>query len=112
MKQKFKAKIIALAAIIIVFSAVIWFAGTALSHSTNRKIGNLPPDLQGRNVEFPSASGSTIHGWWIAGQPHKGAIILMHVGIDSRDGPALPAVLAGLRERGYSFVGLTDLLAR
>jgi peptidoglycan/xylan/chitin deacetylase (PgdA/CDA1 family) len=41
-----------------------------------------------------------------------GAIILMHVGIDSRDGPALPAVLAGLRERGYSFVGLTDLLAR
>jgi peptidoglycan-N-acetylglucosamine deacetylase len=41
-----------------------------------------------------------------------GAIILMHVGIESRDGPALPAVLAGLRERGYSFVGLTDLLAR
>ncbi len=84
MKQKFKAKIIALAAIIIVFSAVIWFAGTALSHSTNRKIGNLPPDLQGRNVEFPSASGSTIHGWWIAGQPHKGAIILMHGVRDSR----------------------------
>jgi peptidoglycan/xylan/chitin deacetylase (PgdA/CDA1 family) len=41
-----------------------------------------------------------------------GAIILMHVGIESRDGPALPAVVAGLRERGYGFVGLTDLLAR
>ena len=41
-----------------------------------------------------------------------GAIILMHVGVDSRDGPALPAVIAGLREQGYGFVGLTDLLAR
>ncbi len=41
-----------------------------------------------------------------------GAIILMHVGIESRDGPALPAVIAGLREQGYGFVSLTDLLAR
>ncbi len=41
-----------------------------------------------------------------------GAIILMHVGIESRDGPALPAVIAGLRERGYGFVSLVDLLAQ
>ena len=84
MKKKFKEKIIALATIIIVFSAVIWFAGTMLSHSTNRKIGDLPSDLQGRSVEFPSASGSTIHGWWLAGQPGRGAIILMHGVRDSR----------------------------
>ena len=38
-----------------------------------------------------------------------GAIILMHVGIESRDGPALPALVAGLRERGYGFVGLAEL---
>ncbi len=41
-----------------------------------------------------------------------GAIILMHVGVESRDGQALPAVIAGLREQGYGFVGLTELLAR
>ena len=84
MKKKFKTKIVALAAIVIGFAAVIWFAGTMLSHSTNRRIGELPPDLQGRNVEFSSASGSTIHGWWISGQPGKGAIILMHGVRDSR----------------------------
>jgi peptidoglycan/xylan/chitin deacetylase (PgdA/CDA1 family) len=39
-----------------------------------------------------------------------GAIILMHVGIESEDGPALRALIAGLRERGYLLVGLTDLL--
>jgi peptidoglycan/xylan/chitin deacetylase (PgdA/CDA1 family) len=38
-----------------------------------------------------------------------GAIILMHVGIESRDGPALRSIIAGLRERGYDFVGLTEL---
>ncbi len=40
-----------------------------------------------------------------------GAIILMHVGIESRDGPALPSVIAGLREQGYGFVSLADLFA-
>lgn len=40
-----------------------------------------------------------------------GAIILMHVGVESRDGPALPSIIAGLRDQGYGFVGLTDLFA-
>ncbi|HZO26029.1 MAG TPA: polysaccharide deacetylase family protein [Chloroflexota bacterium] len=39
-----------------------------------------------------------------------GAIILMHVGIESEDGPALKALIAGLRERGYLIVGMADLL--
>ena len=39
-----------------------------------------------------------------------GAIILMHVGIESEDGPALRTIIAGLRERGYLIVGMADLL--
>ena len=39
-----------------------------------------------------------------------GAIILMHVGIESEDGPALRTLIAGLRERGYQFANITDLL--
>jgi peptidoglycan/xylan/chitin deacetylase (PgdA/CDA1 family) len=39
-----------------------------------------------------------------------GALIIMHVGAQSQDGPALPALIAGLRERGYRFVGLSALL--
>ena len=43
-------------------------------------------------------------------QVEPGAIIIMHVGAQSQDGPALPALIAALRERGYGFVGLTVLL--
>jgi peptidoglycan-N-acetylglucosamine deacetylase len=39
-----------------------------------------------------------------------GAIILMHVGIESQDGPALRTIIVGLRERGYLIVGMADLL--
>ncbi|HEX4946560.1 MAG TPA: alpha/beta fold hydrolase [Blastocatellia bacterium] len=67
-----------------IVGALIWLAGTVLSHSAYRTIGALPPDVQGRAVTFPSASGATIHGWWIAGQPHKGAVLLMHGVRDSR----------------------------
>jgi peptidoglycan/xylan/chitin deacetylase (PgdA/CDA1 family) len=44
-----------------------------------------------------------------------GAIVLMHVGANPDDGTtfdadALPAIIAGFRERGYSFVTLDRLL--
>lgn len=39
-----------------------------------------------------------------------GAIYLFHVGIESQDGPALRAIIQGLREQGYGFVTVTDLL--
>jgi len=38
-----------------------------------------------------------------------GAVYLFHVGSDSRDGPALGAVLDGLRQRGYGFATLEGL---
>ena len=40
-----------------------------------------------------------------------GAIIIMHVGAQSLDGPALPPLIAGLRQQGYGFVGLVELLS-
>lgn len=76
--------LIKISSVPIIFCAIIWFAGTVLSHSTNRKIGELPPDLKGRNVEFLSGSGSNIHGWFIEGNKGKGTIILMHGVRDSR----------------------------
>jgi peptidoglycan-N-acetylglucosamine deacetylase len=39
-----------------------------------------------------------------------GAIILMHVGAQSQDAVALPDMIAGLRERGYSFATVDDLV--
>jgi peptidoglycan/xylan/chitin deacetylase (PgdA/CDA1 family) len=39
-----------------------------------------------------------------------GAILLLHVGIESEDGPALRTLIAGLREHGYQIVSMSDLL--
>lgn len=55
-----------------------WLAGTILSAPANQSVGNLPSDLAGTPVQFPSASGATIHGWFIPGKKGAGAIILMH----------------------------------
>jgi uncharacterized protein len=82
--KKHSRLIIKIISVPIIFCAIIWFAGTVLSHSTNRKIGELPADLKGRNVEFLSGSGANIHGWFIEGNKGKGAIILMHGVRDSR----------------------------
>jgi peptidoglycan/xylan/chitin deacetylase (PgdA/CDA1 family) len=38
-----------------------------------------------------------------------GAIVLLHVGSDSRDGPALAAMIDGLRARGYRFATAAEL---
>ncbi|MFN8638921.1 MAG: polysaccharide deacetylase family protein [Dehalococcoidia bacterium] len=40
-----------------------------------------------------------------------GAIYIFHVGEQSRDGDALPAVIEGLRARGFDIVPLAELLA-
>ena len=37
------------------------------------------------------------------------AVYVMHVGIQSRDGPALPSIIAGLEELGYGFATVATL---
>jgi peptidoglycan/xylan/chitin deacetylase (PgdA/CDA1 family) len=39
-----------------------------------------------------------------------GAVYVLHVGRESQDGPALPRIIAGLRERGYGFGRVDQLL--
>lgn len=84
MKPRAKFFISLVIAAPLLFGALVWLAGSVLSHSVNRSVGALPSDVTGRNVTFPSASGATIHGWWIDGAKGKGAIILMHGVRDSR----------------------------
>jgi peptidoglycan/xylan/chitin deacetylase (PgdA/CDA1 family) len=59
-------------------------------------------------------------GWrgWAASQitqrclegAHSGAIYIFHVGSASRDADALPAIIEGLRARGYEVVPLAEIL--
>ena len=56
----------------------VWNIGGVLMAPANHPVGNPPPNLHAEAVAFPSASGTTVHGWLGAGQPGKGAVILMH----------------------------------
>jgi uncharacterized protein len=76
--MKRKLIIIGALGLLLTFFAVTWLVGTVLSRPAHQSIGNLPSDLAGRAVQFPSASGTTIHGWFIAGNKGAGAVVLMH----------------------------------
>lgn len=52
--------------------------GCVLARPARSVIGSAPPALGARNVEFPSRSGSTIHGWLAKGRPGAGAVLLLH----------------------------------
>src|SRR5262249_53148216 len=55
-----------------------WVAGSMLIGSSHQNVGNLPAELAGRAVEFPSTSGATLRGWLLTGERSRGAIVLMH----------------------------------
>lgn len=78
----------------------IWGIGGVLVAPANHPVGAPPPGLAAENVTFPSASGSTIHGWFAAGQRGRGAVLLMH-GIHS-DRRSQAARAEWLARAGYS----------
>jgi peptidoglycan/xylan/chitin deacetylase (PgdA/CDA1 family) len=79
--------------------------------STNRDVGargyafNVLWTVDSRGWLGIPASEITAHCLRMA---IPGAIYVFHVGSASQDGPALPAIIAGLREAGYSFVSVLD----
>lgn len=75
-----KPRSILIGSLLILLAAafVLWMAGSLLSAPANRAVGNLPPDLKGRDVQFASESGATIHGWFVPGTKGSGAVVLMH----------------------------------
>lgn len=52
--------------------------GLMLSAPAPATIGAPPAELKAEPVTFASRSGATISGWFIAGQPGGGAVVLMH----------------------------------
>jgi len=53
--------------------------GLALSAPHRAAIGPQPSTLaDAEAVAIPASSGSLLQGWWMAGQPGTGAVILMH----------------------------------
>jgi len=58
--------------------AAAWTVGSLLTAPRRQQIGGLPVDMRGQTVEFPSASGATLRGWFLPGDKGAGAILLMH----------------------------------
>jgi alpha-beta hydrolase superfamily lysophospholipase len=54
-----------------------WLAGIFLVLPAQRFVGEPPAELNARQAEFSSPSGSQIQGWFVPGQK-RGVIILMH----------------------------------
>jgi uncharacterized protein len=73
-------KLLALLAIAAVIGscAAVLGVGLWLSAPAQTIIGMPPADLAAEAVEFPSASGATIRGWFVAAKPGGGAVVLMH----------------------------------
>ncbi len=62
---------IALAAAVVAFGMLMSSPATAI-------IGPPPRDLAAENIVIASASGASLHGWFVAGRPGGGAVVLMH----------------------------------
>ena len=63
---------------LILAAGLLWGIGGVLVAPANHPLGPAPASLHVENVEFPSASGSTISGWFVPGQPGRGAVALLH----------------------------------
>src|SRR5262249_8906183 len=67
---------ILLAPIVLVASVIA--AGFSLSAPSPAVVGPPPPDLGADAVTIASPSGSALKGWYIAGRPGGGAVVLLH----------------------------------
>lgn len=70
--------LIILSMIAVIFSGAILVSGYAISTPVPRVIGNVPKDIKAEKIEFPSKSGSVLHGWLAQGASGNGVIVLLH----------------------------------
>jgi len=61
-----------------VWFAALWVGGSIAAAPARARIGAPPADLPVEAITIASASGSRLSGWFIAGAPHGGAVLLMH----------------------------------
>ena len=75
--------------------------GLFLARPLTAVIGPPPETLPGADsVRIASASGSSLSGWWIAGRPRGGAVVLMHGVRSNRTSMIRRAIV--LHQQGFS----------
>ncbi len=64
---------------IVLLGAIVAYAlGAYLCAPHQRPVGPLPSDLSGEAVTIPSASGSTLSGWYLPARANAPTVILLH----------------------------------
>ena len=85
-------------------AAFSWHMGTVLLQPAMHHVPPAPAQLGASAVSFPSQSGTTIHAWYSAGTPGKGAVLLLH-GIGA-DRSAMGGRALFLHALGYSVLAI------
>lgn len=78
------------------------YAGHRLSAALPYPVGNLPTDLPGYTLAFPSQNGAKLAAWFIPGQPGKGALLLLHGSPGTRESMLGRAKF--LHKQGYALL--------
>ncbi|HEX7816982.1 alpha/beta hydrolase [Dyella sp.] len=90
------------------FALALWCLGAILIHPARRHVGPPPADLDAQSLDFADANTAHLRGWYVAGQPGHGAVLLLHgVRADRR---AMLARARFLHDDGYG-VMLIDFQA-
>jgi fermentation-respiration switch protein FrsA (DUF1100 family) len=71
--------VVGTSAVLLAVVAVV-AAGERLSRAAHRPVGPAPADLAAESVTLPVAGvpASTVAGWYVRGQPGRGAVLLLH----------------------------------
>jgi fermentation-respiration switch protein FrsA (DUF1100 family) len=73
-----KKILLALGLLLLAGLALIWTIGTSLIAAHRVQVGPAPTEWHAQTIQLASSSGATLSGWWIPGEPHQGAVILLH----------------------------------
>jgi pimeloyl-ACP methyl ester carboxylesterase len=64
--------------VLILGALFVWHMGGVLVAPANHIVDRAPANLHVEDVEFPSASGAMIRGWFAPGKTNRGVVILLH----------------------------------
>lgn len=65
------------AALVLTVGLAVISLGWMLARPVQVRIGEAPTDLNAQSVNFESASGADVHGWWCPAKNSRGAVLLL-----------------------------------
>lgn len=65
-------------ALVVTVAVGAWWAAGQWSAADHHSVGSPPADLPAQPVEFTNPAGDTLRGWFVPGEPRRGAVVLMH----------------------------------